>query len=155
MSSAKQEDPDIRWKRGITCALRTKGGNLTTRQKQLLQKEFEQHPVIQTAHEFKEELCSLLSIKGQKRIACIPLLARLIEMVWMLLHDAPEIFKKLGRTIRQWFEPIIRMWRFTKSNGITEGFHRKMKLIQRRAYGYRNFQNYRLRVLIECGHIVI
>ena len=28
-------------------------------------------------------------------------------------------------------------------------------LIQRRAYGYRNFQNYRLRVLIECGHIVI
>ena len=43
----------------------------------------------------------------------------------------PEIFKKLGRTIRQWFEPIIRI------------------------YGYRNFQNYRLRVLIECGHVVI
>ena len=52
-----------------------------------------------------------------------------------------QTFKKLGRTIRQWFEPIIRMWRFTKSNGITEGFHRKMKLIQRRAYGYRNFEN--------------
>ena len=27
------------------------------------------------------------------------------------------------------------MWRFSKNNGITEGFHRKMKLIQRRAYG--------------------
>ena len=38
-----------------------------------------------------------------------------------------------------------------KNNGITEGFHRKMKLIQRRAYGYRNFKNYRLRVLVECG----
>ena len=50
-------------------------------------------------------------------------------MEWLLLHDAPEIFKKLGRTIRQWFEPIIRMWRFSKSNGITEGFHRKMKLM--------------------------
>ncbi len=37
------------------------------------------------------------------------------------------------------------MWRFTKNNGITEGFHRKMKLIQRPAYGFRNFQNYRLR----------
>ena len=23
--------------------------------------------------------------------------------------------------------------------------------IQRRAYGYRNFENYRLRVLVECG----
>lgn len=38
------------------------------------------------------------------------------------------------------------MWRFTKSNDITEGFHRKMKLIQRRAYGFRNFENYRTRV---------
>jgi hypothetical protein len=26
--------------------------------------------------------------------------------------------------------------RFTRNNGITEGFHRKMKLIQRRAYGF-------------------
>ena len=30
--------------------------------------------------------------------------------------------------------------RFTKNNGITEGFHRKMKLIQRLAYGYKNFE---------------
>ncbi len=151
----KEADPEIRWKRGITAALRTKGENLNEKQRQLLRNEFEEHPTIETAHAFKEKLCSLLSIKEQKRDACVSLLAELKEMVWQLLHDAPETFKKLGRTIRQWFEPIIRMWRFTKSNGITEGFHRKMKLIQRRAYGYRNFENYRLRVLIECGHVVI
>ncbi len=39
----------------------------------------------------------------------------------------------------------------TKSNGIMEGFHRKMKLIQRRAYGFRNFENYRVRVKVLCG----
>ncbi|WP_415270926.1 transposase, partial [Legionella pneumophila] len=27
----------------------------------------------------------------------------------------------------------------------------KMKLIQRRAYGFRNFENYRLRVRVLCG----
>ena len=57
----KAEDPDIRWKRGITYALRTKGKNLTAKQNQLLQKEFEQHPAIQTAHEFKEELCAFFA----------------------------------------------------------------------------------------------
>ena len=31
------------------------------------------------------------------------------------------------------------------------GFHRKMKLIQRRAYGFRNFENYRLRVKVLCA----
>ncbi|MEG2328135.1 MAG: transposase, partial [Akkermansia sp.] len=37
------------------------------------------------------------------------------------------------------------------NDGIMEGFYRKMKLIQRRVCGYRSFENYRLRVLIECG----
>ena len=40
---------------------------------------------------------------------------------------------------------------YARNNGITEGFHRKMKLIQRRAYGFRNFNNYRLRVIAQCG----
>ncbi len=43
------------------------------------------------------------------------------------------------------------MWRFSKSNSITEGFHNKMEMISRRAYGFRNFENYRLRVLNHCG----
>ena len=34
---------------------------------------------------------------------------------------------------------------------ITEGFHRKMKLIQRLSCGHKNFENYRLRVLVEYG----
>ena len=38
-----------------------------------------------------------------------------------------------------------------KKQWVTEGFHRKMKLIQRMAYGYKNFENYRLRVLVLCG----
>ncbi len=48
-------------------------------------------------------------------------------------------------------DELVRMWRFTKNNGITEGFHRKMKLIQRRAYGFRNFEDYRLRVRVLCA----
>ena len=87
--------------------------------------------------------------KEVKKETCIE---KLKEQVWLLLNDAPPVFQKLGKTLRLWFEPIIRMWRCTKSNGITEGFHRKMKLIQRRGFGYRNFQNYRLRVLVECSH---
>ena len=71
-------------------------------------------------------------------------------------RSAPESGKdprlvRLGKTLYQWREEVVRMWRFSKSNGITEGFHRKMKLIQRRAYGFRNFENYRLRVRVLCS----
>lgn len=56
-----------------------------------------------------------------------------------------------GRTLDSWKEEAARMFYFPKNNGITEGFHRKMKLIQRRAYGFRKFENYRLRVRVLCG----
>jgi len=46
---------------------------------------------------------------------------------------------------------IATMWRFTRNNGITEGFHTKMEAMQRQAYGFRNFQNYRLRVKVLCS----
>jgi hypothetical protein len=48
-------------------------------------------------------------------------------------------------------ELIACRWRFTENNGITEGFHRKMKLNQRRAYRFKNFQNYRLRVIANAA----
>ncbi len=58
---------------------------------------------------------------------------------------------QLGHTLYAWRDEIACMWRFTRNNGITEGFHTKMELLQRQAYGFRNFQNYRLRVSVMCS----
>jgi transposase len=44
-------------------------------------------------------------------------------------------------------EPIACTWRLARNNGITEGFPRKLKLIQLSAYGFRNFENYRPRAM--------
>lgn len=46
---------------------------------------------------------------------------------------------------------IALMWKLSKNNGITEGFHNKMETISRRGYGYRNFENYRLRIRTLCA----
>ena len=43
------------------------------------------------------------------------------------------------------------MWRFARNNGIIEGFHHKMKLIPRRAFGFSKFENYRLRTIAQFG----
>lgn len=45
--------------------------------------------------------------------------------------EATRHFHSLADTLSKWFEPIIRVWRFSKNNGITEGFHRKIKGIAR------------------------
>jgi len=38
---------------------------------------------------------------------------------------------------------------------VSDRFHvvRLVKLIQRRTYGFRNFENYRLRIVVLCGHL--
>lgn len=79
------------------------------------------------------------------------MLPRFLEMIKELRESGFQSLRTLGNTLFKWRDEVVRMLRFTKNNGITEGFHRKMKLIQRRAYGFRNFENYRLRVRVLCG----
>jgi transposase len=74
-----------------------------------------------------------------------------LNMISELKNSPFKPLKGLGKTMGSWKDEIARMWRFTKSNGITEGFHRKMKLIQKRAYGFKNFENYRIRVRVLCS----
>ena len=91
---------------------------------------------------------SLLLVKtvnARKARQMLPKLMRLLEQF------AQSPAKTLAATLKSWIEPIVGMWRFSKSNGITEGFHTKMEMLSRRAYGFRNFQNYRIRVLAHCG----
>ena len=57
----------------------------------------------------------------------------------------------LGDTLHSWSEEIAHIWRFTRSNAITEGFHNKMETISRQAYGFSNFENYRQRVQVLCA----
>ncbi|MGD0690768.1 MAG: ISL3 family transposase [Acidimicrobiales bacterium] len=62
----------------------------------------------------------------------------------------PEI-QKLGRTIRNWFEKICNFHLARVSNGPTEAINNLIKRIKRVGFGFRNFQNYRIRALLYAG----
>lgn len=69
---------------------------------------------------------------------------------WQLKNSPFAALATLGQTLEDWQEEIARMWRFRRTNGITEGSHIKMEMISRRAFGFKNFDNYRLRVRACC-----
>ena len=152
MEFCRDMQPEIRWKRHITGVLRTHACNLSTTQKSTLKAFLEANPIIAAAYDFKEKLCKLLNNKKRTKKQCLALIRELKHCMEQMRNEATKHFQALAKTLSNWFEPIIRMFRFSKNNGITEGFHRKIKGIQRRGYGYRNFQNYKLRVLVECSH---
>ena len=79
------------------------------------------------------------------------LIPQFLKMIDQLKETPFESLRSLGKTLDRWKEEIVRMWRFRKTNSITEGLHNKMEVISRRSYGFRNFQNYRLRVKVLCA----
>ena len=143
--------PELKKRRGLLKALRKNPENLIERDQERLQAFLRKQPVIKELYEKQLKLRELLKLKTLCRESCRQRIPELTDLLAELTSCGLEAMKTLSNTLKAWLEETVRMWRFTRSNGITEGFHRKMKLIQRVAYGFRNFDNYCLRVIALCG----
>jgi transposase len=140
------------WKnRGLLSLMRRHRHNLKPEQRERLNTYLREHPAMQVIYRFKQRLCYLLLKKHKTRKQCQRLVPRFLRALDELSRAGLAPLVQLGKSLWNWREEIVRMWRFTKSNGITEGFHNKMETISRQAFGFRNFQNYRLRVKVLCG----
>ncbi|VGO19056.1 ISL3 family transposase [Pontiella sulfatireligans] len=151
LATWKQLDPDGRANRGLLSLMRRHASKLRPDQKLRLNRYLDAHPAVRILYEAKESLCALLNIKHRTKKQCQPLIRRLVNWIWKLRYSGFPAMETLAETLDNWSSEIACMWRFTKNNGITEGFHTKMEVIQRRAYGFKNFTNYRLRVIVMCG----
>ena len=148
---ARQILPNLKNHRALLSVLRRHPSRLDPRQSLRLRRLLHDHPPLLPLYEKMIELWDLLRLKHQNARACKHHIAHLLRLLDDLLQSAFDPLVRLGKTLQNWQDALVTMWRFSKNNAITEGFHRKMKLIQRRAYGFRNFHNYRLRVIAHCG----
>lgn len=144
----QQVHPQGRRNRGLLSLMRRHQWHLRDEQHANLMTYLADYPVLQALYTAKQTLVRFMLLKtltARRARAKLPRYLELLEQ----LYDSP--LRSLAKTLTSWMAPIIAMWRFTKTNGITEGFHNKMEMISRRAFGFRNFENYRLRVLTHCG----
>ena len=137
--------------RGLLSLMRRHRHNLKPEQQARLAAYLAAHPVIDAIYSFKQKLCYLLLKKHRTRKQCEHLAPRLLSAIRQLRQAPMPQLVTLGETLHSWSAEIATMWRFTRNNGITEGFHTKMEVLSRQAYGFRNFQNYRLRVKVLCS----
>lgn len=93
----------------------------------------------------KEKLHTMYRCKGFNK-AKISLL-NLID--WLNQSSIKEL-QRLKRTLLKWSKEILRYFSMRITNARTEAFNNNAKLVQKRAYGFKSFTNYRLRVLNAC-----
>ncbi len=137
--------------RGLLSLMRRHRHKLSPDQQTRLMAYLAQHPALERIYRFKQRLCYLLLKKHRTGKQCETLAPRLLRAIYQRRQAGLAPLVSLGETLHSWSAEIATMWRFTRNNGITEGFHSKMELVNRQAYGFRNFQNYRLRVKVLCG----
>ena len=147
----REVDPAGARNRGLLSLLRRHRHNLSPEQQQRLAAYLAAQPALEQIYRFKQRLCYLLLKKHRTRRQCQQLAPRFLRAVYQLRQAGLPQLVQLGDTLNAWRQEIASMWRFTRNNGITEGFHNKMELITRQAYGFRNFENYRMRVKVLCS----
>lgn len=61
----------------------------------------------------------------------------------------PE-FEKCAKTYRNWSKGILNAFKYKYTNGPTEGYNNKIKVLKRMSFGMQNFKRFRTRI-IHCS----
>ena len=144
-------DPLGRQNRGLVSLFRRKPSNLSLFQKLNLRRYLRSKPGLEALYDFKNEIYNILMNRGVQKKQMRQIITKYFEIIKNLKDSGFTPLISLAKTLESWQEEILRMLRFSRTNACTEGFHNKMERISRVAYGFRNFRNYRLRVLMQCA----
>jgi len=106
---------------------------------------FEANPEVAVAWVMKEAFAAIYEapdrVEAARRLG-----------VWE--HNLPAAgLKELTdtwRTLQWWREPILAHFDDRQTNAFAEGVTNKVKVMKRRAYGFRNAERYGLKVLLTC-----
>ncbi len=96
----------------------------------------------------KETLRLLLKIKDVDGAA-----TELKRWLWWASHSRIKAFKELYQKIKRHREHILNTIRLGMSNARIEATNNKIKLIVRKAYGFRNIQNMLDMVYLVCSDL--
>lgn len=117
---------------------------LSDEQKNKIETAINASPLLKTAYEFKEDFMSWYDQPKRRSFAKDEL---------DVLNDRLEKIKYMKRfkwALVNWHDEILNYFATGYTNAYTEGLNNKLKVIRRTAFGYRNFEHYRARVLLEC-----
>ncbi|GCL36864.1 transposase IS204/IS1001/IS1096/IS1165 family protein [Sphaerospermopsis reniformis] len=116
------------------------GEDLNDEQKIKLNQVKRVSPSLKIMYELKEKIRGIFNktkdwLKGLYKLS-----------IWLL--RARKHYPTSHNTIVRWLDEIIAYFDNRTTSGVVEGINNKLKLIKRSAYGFRNFDNFRLRCLL-------
>jgi transposase len=142
----RRDDPLYRARRALLTGEEKLGTDAQQRLESLLQLG-DPHAEVAIAYRVKERLRDFYAASNREEAREL-----LEDLKGHCLKKAmPREIQKLGRTIQKWFEQLCNYHIAKVTNGPTEALNNLIKRIKRIGFGFRNFQNYRIRALLYAG----
>ena len=121
--------------------------NLSDEEKSKLQKVLAASPQLRILYLLKEEFHTI----GEKIHDRAQAERFLRAWIWKAEQTGDRFILKFVNTLRNWWDEILNYFEERITNGFVEGINRAIRAIINRAYGFRNFDNFRLHVLAQHG----
>lgn len=115
---------------------------LTNEQKQQVNIMLYYSEKIRISYNLKEEFLEILECKNREEAK-----EKLTD--WIMYAQSCDLkdFEKCANTMSNWSTGILNSFDTPYTNGFIEGCNNKIKVLKRNAYGYRNFERFRNRIL--------
>ena len=143
---AIQKDADEKTKellKGCRWLLVKNRENLTQEQEKQLAGMLEASPELKRCYKLKEAFRDLFNQDLTPKAAE----KRLLRWMAQVVATSFKALKSFVNTLRNWRQQILNYFDGRFNNGFAEGVNLKIKMLNRRGYGYRNFNSFRLHVL--------
>ena len=111
--------------------VRKNNKDLSSDERQKLNRLFEYSPELKLAYTFREELTSIFEIQMTKDVAK----KRLIKWRDKVRRSTLACFDEFLTTLDNWLDKIVNYFTNRLSSGFVEGLNNKVKTIKRRCYG--------------------
>ncbi len=118
--------------------------NLTEEQQQKLSRMLEASPELKSCYDLKESFRDLFNEPLSYQAAE----ERLLGWIAKVEATSFKALKSFVNLLHNWWEQILNYFEGRFNNGFAEGVNLKIKMLNRRGYGYRNFNSFRLHALV-------
>ena len=141
----KQADPATQEAlKGCRWLLVKNASALTTDEQQKLEIALAASPELKQCYHLKEAFRHWFESATSRQVAD----AHLSEWIANVHTSGLKPLLAFTKTLTNWRERILNYFDGRYSNGFAEGINLKIKLLNRLAFGYRNFDNFRLHILV-------
>jgi|GEM_PF-1746006 transposase len=144
-------DPVAAKNRSVSSLMRYHEWNLKPESRSKLRAYLATNELVEELYDFKQQLNALLLTRVHNTLQAQRAISEFLRLLELMKTRGGEALKSLAKTLESWQEEIVRMWRYSRTNSITEGVNRVLQGINMKAYGYRNFEMFRLYALAKTS----